>query len=50
MGLDINKSWILIKSLVDHTAEINGVFTILWHNSYLFDEQLALYMKKRLII
>lgn len=41
--LDYQTSWEIIKKVIDTVAELNGVITILWHNTYMFDEMLELY-------
>lgn len=45
MRLDSNKSWELTKQLIDTVEKYNGVITILWHNTYMHDENLKFYEK-----
>jgi len=33
---DVHKSLQLIKEIIDKTRAVNGVFTLLWHNNYLY--------------
>jgi len=35
----------LAKMLIDTVEKYNGVITILWHNTYMFDENLKFYKK-----
>ncbi|MGP8337637.1 MAG: polysaccharide deacetylase family protein, partial [Methanosarcinaceae archaeon] len=43
MRLDFNKSWELTKQLIDTVESYNGVITILWHNTYMQDDNLKFY-------
>lgn len=43
MRLGFEDSWKLARQLIDRVAELNGVMTILWHNTYMLDEQLEFY-------
>lgn len=43
MHLDTSNSWMLVKKMIDSIASVNGVFTLLWHNSYFFGDGLKLY-------
>lgn len=45
MRLDFNGSWEVTKKLIDSVAKYNGVITILWHNTYMLDENLDFYKK-----
>lgn len=45
MGLNIEESFNEVKEIIDRVHSINGVFTLLWHNTYFFDEQLELYRR-----
>lgn len=45
MRLDFNGSWDITKKLIDSVAKYSGVITILWHNTYMQDENLEFYEK-----
>ena len=45
MRLDFKKAWELTKQLIDTVERYNGVITILWHNTYMQDENLRFYEK-----
>lgn len=45
MRIDVTRKWEFVKELIDRVAECHGVFTLLWHNTYLEGENLALYEK-----
>ena len=45
MRLDGKSKWEFVKLLIDRVAECHGVFTLLWHNTYMEKENLALYEK-----
>lgn len=45
MRLDSRGKWELIKMLIDRVAACQGVFTLLWHNTYMNGENLELYEK-----
>jgi peptidoglycan/xylan/chitin deacetylase (PgdA/CDA1 family) len=45
MRLDRAQSWELVRRLVDTVERYRGVFTILWHNTYMLDEMLDFYEK-----
>jgi peptidoglycan/xylan/chitin deacetylase (PgdA/CDA1 family) len=45
MNLDLNGAWKIIKILIDTVEKLNGVITILWHNTYMNGEKLRLYEK-----
>ena len=45
MRFDGNRKWKLIKFLNDRISACHGVFTLLWHNTYMEDENLRLYKK-----
>lgn len=45
MRLDGKSKWEFIKMLIDRVAVWHGVFTLLWHNSYMEGENLELYEK-----
>ncbi len=45
MRLDIKGAWDITKSLIDTVEKYNGVITILWHNTYMFGENLKFYEK-----
>jgi len=39
MNLNMDKSWLLCKKLIDTTKNMNGVITFVWHNHF-FDDVL----------
>jgi hypothetical protein len=43
MNLDLKKSFDLCKILIDKVANVNGVFTLLWHNNRFEGEMLIFY-------
>jgi len=43
MRLDGTSKWEVIKMLIDRIAACHGVFTLLWHNSYMDGKNLELY-------
>lgn len=45
MRLDIGKAWDVIRQLIDTVERYHGVFTLLWHNSYIEGEKLKLFEK-----
>jgi len=45
MQLDNREKWEVIRLLIDRTASCNGVFTLLWHNTFFQGEEGALYEK-----
>jgi peptidoglycan/xylan/chitin deacetylase (PgdA/CDA1 family) len=45
MRLDIDGAWDLVKNMIDRVEELQGVITILWHNTYMQDEYLDFYEK-----
>ena len=45
MRLDFKKAWELTKGLIDTVELCNGVITILWHNTYMQEENLKFYEK-----
>ncbi|NLV27957.1 MAG: hypothetical protein GXY48_12475 [Methanomicrobiales archaeon] len=45
MELDEDKKWELIKGLIERVAECRGIFTILWHNTFMSGSQFELYEK-----
>jgi peptidoglycan/xylan/chitin deacetylase (PgdA/CDA1 family) len=45
MRLDFKKAWELTKQLIDTVEQYNGVITILWHNTYMQEENLEYYEK-----
>lgn len=45
MRLDIDKSWEVVRRLIDTVERYNGIFTLLWHNTYMKGDQLKLYKK-----
>jgi len=45
MRLDASKAWELIRRLIDYIEQCHGVFTLLWHNTYMEDERLRFYKK-----
>jgi hypothetical protein len=45
MRLDYKKAWELTKQLIDTVENYNGVITILWHNTFMQDDNLRFYEK-----
>ena len=45
MKLGCGEAWQLTKKLMDKTAKLKGVITILWHNTHMTGERLKLYEK-----
>ncbi len=45
MRLDAKSKWDTTKMLIDCVADLHGVFTLLWHNTYMWGENLELYKK-----
>jgi peptidoglycan/xylan/chitin deacetylase (PgdA/CDA1 family) len=45
MRFDRKGTWEFVKMLIDRVAACHGVFTILWHNTYMEGENLGLYEK-----
>jgi len=45
MRLDATKAWEVTRQLIDVTERCGGVFTLLWHNSYMEGERLKMYEK-----
>ena len=45
MQLDFKKAWEFTKGLIDTVEQLNGVITILWHNTYMQEGNLELYEK-----
>ena len=45
VGLDSSKAWEATKPLIDRVMQLNGVFTLLWHNTYMLGDKLELYRK-----
>ena len=45
MKQDMNGAWDVTKLLIDTVERYNGVITILWHNTYMADENLKFYEK-----
>ena len=43
MKLDIDEAWKLTKALISTVERYNGIITILWYNTYMFDEKLNFY-------
>lgn len=43
MKLDMEGAWEITKMLIDTVEKYNGVITILWHNTYIADENLKFY-------
>jgi peptidoglycan/xylan/chitin deacetylase (PgdA/CDA1 family) len=43
MRLDFEKAWKLAKNLIDTVEQYSGVITILWHNTYMQDDNLNFY-------
>jgi peptidoglycan/xylan/chitin deacetylase (PgdA/CDA1 family) len=45
MKLDMKGRWDITKLLIDTVEKNNGVITILWHNTFMIDENLRFYEK-----
>ena len=45
MRLDASKAWELIRRLIDNIEQCHGIFTLLWHNTYMDDKRLGFYEK-----
>ena len=45
MRLDNYEAWNTIKLLIDTVEKYNGVITILWHNTSMFEDNLKMYEK-----
>ncbi len=45
MRLDPRKAWEVTRRLIDTVEQYRGVFTLLWHNTYMDGERLKLYEK-----
>jgi peptidoglycan/xylan/chitin deacetylase (PgdA/CDA1 family) len=45
MRFDGKSKWEFVKMLIDRVAACHGVFTLLWHNTYMDGENLAVYEK-----
>jgi hypothetical protein len=45
LGLDLYESFKKVKEIIDEVKAVNGVFNIVWHNSYFIGQQLKLYEK-----
>jgi len=45
MKLDFKGAWAIAKMLIDATEKYHGVITILWHNTYMTNENLKFYEK-----
>ena len=45
MRLGDAEKWDLIKMLIDSVARYHGVFTLLWHNTFMDGDNLRLYTK-----
>ena len=45
MRLDATRAWEVTRRLIDATERCGGVFTLLWHNSYMEGERLEMYEK-----
>jgi len=45
MKLDHGRAWTLLEDLIGKTHDVNGVFTLLWHNTYFTGKDLELYEK-----
>lgn len=43
MRLNMQGAWEIIKRLIDTVEKYNGVITILWHNTYMTNENLRFY-------
>lgn len=45
MKLDVDRAWEITKLLIDTVEKYNGVIAVLWHNTYMQDENLRFYEK-----
>jgi len=45
MRLDAGRAWEIVRHLIDATERCHGVFTLLWHNTYMVGERLKFYEK-----
>ena len=45
MRLDAGRAWEVTRHLIDATERCHGVFTLLWHNTYMEGERLKFYEK-----
>ena len=45
MKLGYDVAWTIIKDLIDKVEANHGVFTMIWHNNYVYGDQLKLYTK-----
>jgi len=45
MRLDMVEAWDIIRNLIDTVKRYHGVFTLLWHNTYIQGERLRLFEK-----
>lgn len=45
LQLDTARAWEATKDMIDRVAATRGVFTLLWHNTYMSGDRLALYRK-----
>jgi peptidoglycan/xylan/chitin deacetylase (PgdA/CDA1 family) len=45
MRLDMRTAWDVIRQLIDTVERYHGVFTLLWHNTYIEGERLKLFEK-----
>ena len=45
MRLDEPSKWEFVKSLIDRVAACHGVFTVLWHNTYMTEKNFQFYEK-----
>lgn len=45
MKLDHAQAWTVIEKLIEEARRVNGVFTVLWHNTYFSGKDLELYKK-----
>jgi peptidoglycan/xylan/chitin deacetylase (PgdA/CDA1 family) len=43
MKLDKSASWSMMKRLMDEVERNNGVMTVIWHNNYMYGDDLDLY-------
>jgi hypothetical protein len=45
MRLDASTAWEKVKEMIDTVEKLNGMLTILWHNTYMRGEHLKIYTK-----
>ncbi len=45
MRLDHKSAWFIVKHMIDTTKNLNGVITLLWHNTYMNGNNLKFYEK-----